>query len=83
MLTVDNTDKLIVFHWYISLAGWAFLFCDKVYALKPIHPKFENESGDRERNWHIGENFALMPIELASLANAANICPIQHTCVID
>lgn len=83
MLTVDNTDKLIAFHWYISFAGWFCLLCDELYTLKPIHPMFENEGSDRERNWNIGETVALMPIEPVSLANAANIRPIQHTCVID
>lgn len=45
MLIVDNTDKLIVFHQYITFAGWVGVCIqDKIYTSKPIHSKSENES---------------------------------------
>ena len=48
MLMVDNTNKLVVFHRYITFAEWVgFCISDEIYTSKPIHSNFENKSSDK------------------------------------
>lgn len=44
MLMVNNTNKLVVFHRYITFAEWVgFCICDEIYTSKPIYSNSENK----------------------------------------